>query len=347
MVRHILFIIAFLLTAPQLKAQDPIFSQFYSAPLMLNPAFAGNTYTPRLAFNYRNQYPGWLDGASAYSTYAASYEQFIEDFNSGFGVMLKSDDAGGGLYKLTKFTADYAYRVQVNRDFNLKFGVEAGFRQFAVDWDRLIFFDQLDPLTGAVDPIGNPNPTNEVRPDNLNKTYFDIGAGLLAYGPTFYGGISLKHLTRPNESILGINDGLNEGLATRISVHGGAQINLREGNNRSATTFISPNLLFVKQGDQGQLNVGAYAGMGLIFAGGWYRHAFGNPDAAILLVGVKKGIFKIGYSYDFTISALQTQASGGTNGAHEISLILNFDQSEAFQRRRRASRYNDCFQIFR
>lgn len=347
MIRQILFLLLLGFISAEVKAQDPIFSQFYAAPLMLNPAFAGNTYAPRVAFNYRSQYPDWADGTAAYATYAASYEQFVEDFNSGFGLMLKSDDAGGGLYKMTKFSANYAYRVQVNRDFNLKIGVDAGFRQFNVDWDRLVFFDQLDPLTGATDPAGNPNPTNEIRPENLNKTYFDIGAGILAYGPTFYGGISLKHLTRPDESILGINDGLNEGLAMRISAHAGAQLTVNEGNNRTPATFISPNLLFIRQGDQGQINAGAYASMGLVFAGGWYRHAFGNPDAAIILVGVKKDIFKIGYSYDFTISQLQTQASGGTNGAHEISLVLNFDQSEAFKRRRFNGRYNDCFQIFR
>ncbi|MBK8562448.1 MAG: type IX secretion system membrane protein PorP/SprF [Saprospiraceae bacterium] len=28
------------------QAQDPLFSQFYSTPLVLNPAFAGTTYSP-------------------------------------------------------------------------------------------------------------------------------------------------------------------------------------------------------------------------------------------------------------------------------------------------------------
>ncbi|MEL7422621.1 MAG: type IX secretion system membrane protein PorP/SprF, partial [Bacteroidota bacterium] len=40
-----------------LQAQDPIFSQFYAAPLQLNPAFAGTTIAPRFTFNHRNQYP--------------------------------------------------------------------------------------------------------------------------------------------------------------------------------------------------------------------------------------------------------------------------------------------------
>ena len=62
--------------------------------------------------------------------------------------------------------------------------------------------------------------------------------------------------------------------------------------------------MFIKQGDFGQLNVGAYAGFGVVFAGVWYRQALSNPDAVIFLVGVKKGIFKFGYSYDVTVSGL-------------------------------------------
>ncbi|MFM8742085.1 MAG: type IX secretion system membrane protein PorP/SprF, partial [Cytophagales bacterium] len=34
-------------------AQDPQFSQFYAAPLYLNPAFAGSTNQNRVGINYR------------------------------------------------------------------------------------------------------------------------------------------------------------------------------------------------------------------------------------------------------------------------------------------------------
>jgi hypothetical protein len=38
-------------------AQDPQYSQFYAAPLYLNPAFAGATGQNRIGINYRNQWP--------------------------------------------------------------------------------------------------------------------------------------------------------------------------------------------------------------------------------------------------------------------------------------------------
>ena len=66
----------------EVKGQDPIFSQFYAAPLQLNPAFAGNTYAPFIAVNYRNQWSGF-NNFQTYNTYAASFSQFVEGLNSG------------------------------------------------------------------------------------------------------------------------------------------------------------------------------------------------------------------------------------------------------------------------
>ena len=56
-------------------AQDPEFTQFYAAPLYLNPAFAGTARCPRIAMNYRNQWPA-LSGT--FITEAFSYDQNIE-----------------------------------------------------------------------------------------------------------------------------------------------------------------------------------------------------------------------------------------------------------------------------
>ena len=52
-----------------LLAQDPEFSQYYAAPLYLNPAFTGTTADHRFIANFRNQWPNVAQG---YVTYAAS-----------------------------------------------------------------------------------------------------------------------------------------------------------------------------------------------------------------------------------------------------------------------------------
>ncbi|HHS95736.1 MAG TPA: type IX secretion system membrane protein PorP/SprF, partial [Phaeodactylibacter sp.] len=51
--------------------------------------------------------------------------------------------------------------------------------------------------------------------------------------------------------------------------------------------------------------------------------------------GLQKGLFKIGYSYDVTLSSLRSE----TAGAHEISLGIRLREPE--------QDFNDCLQLFR
>lgn len=324
-----------------LKAQDPLFTQFYAAPLQINPAFAGVTSAPRVTLNYRSQ---WSNVSGGYQTYAAAFETSIEALNSGFGIMVLADDAMDGVYKTNRISGIYGYRVKINDDFFIKFGVEAGLIRTSLDWDKLQFGDQLDPLTGGQDPLGNPTLSEEKRPTSLNKTVGDIGAGILFYGRTLYGGVSVKHLNNPDESLLSLNNNLSAGMPLRYTIHGGLEIEVKKGNKRNAPTFISPNVLIARQAEFTQVNVGAYSGFGKFFGGLWYRHTGGNADAAMILAGFREGVLRIGYSYDFTLSALAAANPGGT---HEISLTINFEDSRETQRRRKSSRYENCFKMFK
>ena len=89
--------------------QDPIFSQYFHSPLVINPAIAGISDEANVFLNYRNQ---WSGLPNAYRTYAISYDQFFEEINSGLGVMLLSDNAGDGILKTSKIAGVYSYRIQ-------------------------------------------------------------------------------------------------------------------------------------------------------------------------------------------------------------------------------------------
>jgi len=306
--------------------QDPIFSQFYAAPLQINPGFAGTALAPRMGVIYRNQWTGFNN---AYRTYAVFYEQSIPQLNSGIGFNVEGDDAGNGIYKTNRFSAIYAYRLAVAEKFAIKLGVEAGVHQTSLDWDRLIFPDQIDPLDGI-----NIN-TAELRPDVTNTARLDISAGMLLLSDRWYAGFALKHLNTPNEGILLTNDNVARGLPLRYTVHGGTEITLVKGNKRKTGSFLSPNFLFVSQGPYQQLNVGAYASAGPVFGGVWYRHTFGNADATILSAGFRQGVIKIGVSYDLTVSRL-AKAAGGT---YELTFGLVFKEKKRID-------INDCVRMF-
>lgn len=331
--RKLVSALLLLTAAGRLAAQDPLFSQFYAAPLQLNPAFAGSAFAPHAGVSYRFQWPGF---DNAYRTYAAFYEQSLERLNSGIGFNLEGDNAGNGIYKTIRFSAIYAYQLRISDALAIKIGAEAGFHQTALDWNKLIFPDQIDDLGGAI------NPSAEVRPDVTNKTELDLSSGLLLLSPKFYLGVGLKHLNTPNETFLLINDNLARGLPLRYTVHGGATIELEPGNKFRPPSFISPNFLFASQGPYRQINVGAYAGVGSIFGGAWFRHSLRNSDAIILLAGFRQGILKFGLSYDVTISGL----AGRTGGAYEASLGILLDENEGLRRKKQQADLNNCLRMF-
>ena len=220
--------------------------------------------------------------------------------------------------------------------------MEVGLYQARVDWDRFQFGDQIDNEVGVIDGL----PTEELRPAQLSTTLFDASAGVLFYSGPVYAGISMKHLNRPNETFLQINENLFAGRPLRLTIHAGGEFDLGRRNKRGSRSFISPNLMFVKQGDTGQVNVGAYIGSGRIYGGAWFRHNFTFADAAIFSVGVREGVLNIGYSYDMTVSQLAS-APGGTGNTHEISLGITLADSKLLRKKANSQRWNNCFKMFR
>lgn len=298
-----------------LKAQDPEFTQFYANPLYLNPAFAGSARCPRLVFNYRNQWPG-ISGT--YITYSASYDQHVDAIAGGLGVLVTNDQAGQGTINTTNASIMYSYYLPVTKSFSIKAGVQATYAQKSVDWNKLTFGDMIDNKLGFV------NSTSEIQPATT-RTNVDFSAGILGYSNSFFIGGAAHHLLEPDEAF--IQEGTSP-LPMKITAHTGAIIPMggqshrsrrrrRRNSNALPESSISPNILYQKQKDFQQLNLGLYVTKGPIVGGVWYR----NEDAFILLVGLQTTNFRFGYSYDVTISKL----SNATAGSHELSMTIQFN----------------------
>lgn len=316
-----------------LMAQDPTFSQFFAAPLDINPAFTGLTYRPKFHLNYRNQWPS----VNAYSTYAASADQYFHTINSGFGMKVKADVAGNGIYNRQFAGLIYSYNVEFRREKQLKFGIEAGVIRTALDWNKLIFYDQLDPTFGTNIPGGLPS-TLEERPDNLNQTTLDISAGVLYHTKNFYAGLGAFHLNSPEENFLARTGDADKNLPIRMVAHAGYTYAIQEGNRFQKGVYIIPTVMYINQGQQGQVNAGAIANIKGLMGGMHFRHVFDNADALIFFAGYEYEMLRIGYSFDYTLSELGI----GAGGAHELSLTINLDYKGE-----RQVIYSDCFKLFR
>ncbi len=315
------------------QAQDPVFSQFYLSPLQLNPGLTGLTDDPRFSANYRNQFPGFNN---AYRTYALSYDQFFPSINSGAGLWLLSDDAGNGILKTIKAAGIFSYRLRLNKDLFLKMGTEVGLVQSTLNWDKLVFGDQIDEYLGTISPGGVPFPSEETAPEKNTIIYPDLGMGFVIYGGTLYGGVSIRHLNTPNPDFLDINPSLSPGIPMRWTLHGGGTWPIFSRSRNNFDLAISPSFIFVQQGPFQQINGGVTLDAGPISFGGYYRISSGDSEAIIGSIGLRTNQLRLGYSYDATISGFPV--SGGT---HELGLVFVLDDGE------KESKYSDCLELFR
>ena len=152
-----IFFLITMLVGSSVHGQDPHFSQYYAAPLYLNPGFTGTTKQHRFISNVRVQWPAI---AKTYTTYAASYDHFKPSLNSGFGVLATTDKAGSADLKSTNIAALYSYKVQLAEKWVVSPGVYIGYGIRDLNFNKLVFGDQLDITDNrifddTVDPIRN------------------------------------------------------------------------------------------------------------------------------------------------------------------------------------------------
>lgn len=301
--------LAFLSLGFSAFGQDPHFTQYYANPLYLNPAFAGVSKCPRVTLNYRNQYPALNN---VYQTFSGSYDQYVDNLNGGLGLLILRDEAGGGALSTTEVSGIYSYHLQVSRKFTVLAGFQATLRQRALDYSGFTFPDQIEPFYGFV------RSTNEVPPGNNTNTHLDVSAGVLGFTEKFYLGASFHHLTQPDESFYRTSK-----LPMKITAQAGFTIPLgKKRLHNELQNYLIPNIVYQLQGPYDQLTVSTAFNRGPISGGLGLRTSTVNPDAIVVLLGYAPTDFswKIGYSYDVTISSI----ANNLGGAHEISLAYQF-----------------------
>ena len=302
-------------------AQDPQFSQFYQAPLYLNPGFTGITPQQRIVFNQRVQWPNL---PQAFSTSALSYDIFIDELRSGVGILVTTDKMGSANWGTTTAGFLYSYKVRLTKKLVFSPGLYFGYGSNGIDRNKLRLGDGLQ-----YERPGKPYSSTDVDQFKISQqSFFDFGSGFLLYSKSVWVGASFQHINRPNLSVL--NDVSR--LPMKTSVHAGMKIALRGRGirNKSAKVdYLTPSVIYRRQGPSfSQLDVGLNYHVDPVSIGVWYR---GKPfeknvintvyqDAMIIQLGMYLKNFTIGYSYDFTVSELQTS----TGGAHEVSIIYEF-----------------------
>ncbi|MCZ4410755.1 type IX secretion system membrane protein PorP/SprF [Cryomorphaceae bacterium 1068] len=312
-----------MLIGVEMSAQDMQFSQPYSNPLYLNPAFAGSIQATRVVMNYRKQWPGI---ENEYNALAAGVDMYIDDINAGVGVSVMKDVAGANNLSNTVASVYYSQQIAISRKSNLAVGVKGSFGQRAFGDGNFLFADQI--IRESATSLSQPNL-------NLSRAYADFAAGILYFNTKSWLGVSLHRINEPNQSLLGGSDI----IPRKLSIHGGSIIPIESFEESLGQKKLRVAFNYKQQGEWNQLDLGAYFTISHVNFGMWYRGlpmkpykpGYQNNESLIFLVGYEAPKrFTFGYSYDISINRL----FGYSGGAHEISMILEVHNRKKKKKRR-------------
>jgi type IX secretion system PorP/SprF family membrane protein len=317
-------------------AQDHMYSQFFNAPLYLNPALTGQFDGDlRMNFIYRNQ---WSSGPANLSYYTASIDLKIPQFGGGVGLMFTRSSETSALTQ-NNVSGLYSYSVGSD-DFILSFGLQAGVTNRTVNWGNLVFGDQIDPQLGII-----PGSTTSAElPQFNNKYYFDSGAGLNLVVGDLMVGTALQHINQPNESFTGSPATLPMRGTAHISYRW--DLNAQDDMDDDEKSYVIPSVVFYKQSTAQSLSAGMQYKHKGVNVGLWYRDSGGIDGPSSVVLSFIFDIFinkdsgekvRLGVDHDMSLSGVNySNSSGTTEGSlgYETTLPSRTDSYDKFDKSR-------------
>jgi len=304
-------------------SQDLHFSQYFSAPMILNPALAGQFDG---TFRYTNIYKSQWNSISqnAYRTYATSIDGVLYKSNVFGGISFFRDKAGDSKMGTTDINATIASRIRLNNTNSITAGFQIGVLQNSIDFSDLTWNNQIDGKIFNTD-IDSKEFNSSYKKNNLNIAAGMYWKSVINDYAKFNLGFSTYHLNTITLSYYNTDNILNR----RFCLHGGLELTQRNTN----VTYM-PSFMILKQGSANEYNLGLivkyqlgmtskYTGAKVssdVFFGAFTRF----NDAFILYTRfLYKNRISMGLSYDVNFSTLKTVSH--TRGGTEVSLIYIFN----------------------
>lgn len=290
-------------TGVSVAQQDPQFTQFMQNKLIYNPGYAGTSGAICGVGQFRQQ---WVSFDGAPQSAAIAFDMRILPA-LGVGLNVITDKIGP--MNTTFIRIPVSWNVKVGKG-TLGLGIDGGVLQKKINntW--------ITPEPGKVDP-NIPGNYDALNNPSLNKLTYDLGFGAFYQIPgKFYLGLSSTHL--PAQTVKGA-DKISYDMSRHYYLMTGYTFDINPRNK------ITPNVKVKSDVAATAVDVNlTYMYDNMIWAGVTYRVS----DATALMLGYQgttKGAkpltYRIGYSYDLTMSKLK----GYTSGTHEI--ILGFCMS--------------------
>jgi type IX secretion system PorP/SprF family membrane protein len=316
-------------------AQNPVFSQYYTTSLYLNPALSGLEKDIYVGVNYRSQ---WNNVNLPFKTFQISAIRPIilrgvqsKQLGS-LGGSIFSDQAGpNNEFSTLGISVGGAYDFYLDRDgFNIiAAGAQVGFQQKRINTNALQWSSQYgDGAYDAARPGENGFQDRVSYPQlNVGVVWNHIPKRPSSYFEGIYHGISISNINKPK----GFFDDRRDAAQMIYRFHGAVVFQYNE------KLSFSPHYLVEFQ-EHSQINVGANASYLLpvnrftnqadvhVSAGLWYR----IKDSFIFTLGINNPQWSVGVSYDMNTSSFARNFNGAN--AYEMSLSYRINKNKGYSK---------------
>jgi len=300
--------------------QLPQISQYLRNQYMLNPAAAGVYDFTDITMGGRLQWVGLVDAPkTSYLAFSAPLDVLTGKnktiYNPGLrnsSGVIKNPEVGTGKFKQALgaqivadqfgafrkvgFSGTYAIHLPINSKYNLSFGTNLGLNNHSFLSDRAV-----------VANVGSDNTYNEYVANNSSVNVMNISAGLYFYSDDLFIGIAADQLTK---DMIKFGSG-TPNFDPRMHYNLTAGYKIKFGTDFSLTPaalvkYVMPTNPIYEGSLQFEYKERFWAAVS-------YRHT----DAFVGMLGMTvSNKIKIGYSYDYSLSHINTYSSGG----HELVL---------------------------
>jgi len=296
--KKILVLLIILITVQASAQQVSLYSQYMFENYPYNPAIAGSDNRFIATLGYRNQWMGF-DGAPVTGLFAIHGPL---GGGSNIGALVYHDKAGS--MERLGIMPGYAYRVFLNKELSLSFGLQAGIIQYVINGDEMTTTVTNDPVVPTI----------------RSKALFgDASFGMYLKGENFYLGMAIPQLLNGSVALSSDFNHVNDGLLQRhLFAMGG--LNLEVSDNFQ----IEPSLLLkATQAAPMQLDVNCK----FLFHKMWWLGASYRSRAAVsFLAGIEiSDMVFLGYAYDLSTNEIARVS----DGSHEIFLGFKFKERAA------------------
>ena len=303
-------------------SQDPLYTQFYFNSIYTNPSLAGSNHSgTRFIANQRNQ---WYKIPGLLSTSTFNIDTKCIG-GSSIGLFIYKDIEGERFMSQSGGSFLYSWGGSTyKRNLMFRFGFKAGIYQKTINWDKFVFYDQLDPIYGKIYTSNIPIPKFSTGP--IGDVSF---GGSILFTPLKHQnagihmfGFAFEHLYSGSESFY-IGD-------YNLPVIFSFQFNNLLPSKINQNFLSSPYFRFTMDFDRQFTNLdGGYnvfmgpltCGLGVKSA--IFKRSSRNINHGVFLIGWTnyKRNFMISYSNDFPFSGIPAS----TVITSELNLILILD----------------------